>query len=98
VKFTITHHSGYPAPIDALDLLWQRLEEHPHGALFSSNEVTFAKVGAEIFATWGEDSPVSLTQDDRVEIGRKAVLDIVCSICDQAPGLNSDWFAVGVKP
>lgn len=80
-----------------MDLLWQRLEAHPHGSSFSSHEVTFAKGDAEIFATWGEDTPVSMTQDERAEIGRRAVLDIVCSVCEQVSGLNSDWFAVSVK-
>ncbi len=57
-------------------------------------EVAFAKVGAEIRATTGEDAPVSMTRDERADIGRRAVLQVVREVCDGAPGLSSDWFAV----
>jgi hypothetical protein len=73
-----------------MDLLWQRL-----GA--SRDEVSFAKVGPEIRATWEEDAPVSMERDERVEIGRRAVLDIVIDVCERAPELNSDWFAVSAR-
>jgi hypothetical protein len=78
-----------PAPADALDLLWQRLDS-------KHDDVRFAKVDAEIRATWGEDASISIERDEREEIGRRAVLDIVCDICERAPGLKSDWFAVSV--
>jgi hypothetical protein len=73
-----------------MDLLWQRL-----GA--SHDEASFAKVGPEITATWGEDVPVSMERDERAEIGRRAVLDIVIDVCERAPELNSDWFAVSAR-
>jgi hypothetical protein len=87
MKFRISLHSGFAAPSDALDLLWQRLDAN-------RNETRFAKDGAEISATWGADAPVSMERDERKEIGRRAVLDIVCDVCDRAPELKSDWFAV----
>jgi len=87
VKFKITRHSGFAAPADALDLLWQRL-----GA--SRDEVSFAKVGSHISATWREDAPVSMERDERVELGRSAVLDIVRDVCERAPELRFDWYAV----
>jgi hypothetical protein len=87
VQFRITPHSALAPPPDALELLWQQLGgDH--------EDVSFAKVGSEITATTGEDAPVSMTVDERVEIGRRAVLDIVREICEQAPELRSDWFAV----
>lgn len=70
-----------------MDLLWQRL-----GA--NHDEASLTKTGPEIMATWGDDVPVSMEQDERTEIGRRAVLDIVIDVCARAPELNSDWFAV----
>jgi hypothetical protein len=93
VKFRITSHSGFRGstrPANALDLLWQRL-----GA--SRDQVSFAKVGAEIRATLREDAAVSLDQDVRVRMGRRAVLDAVIEVCERAPELNSDWFAVSAR-
>ncbi|HLM85217.1 MAG TPA: hypothetical protein VK272_03410 [Solirubrobacteraceae bacterium] len=87
MQFRITPHSGFALPDDALDLLWARL-----GA--RREEVSFAKVGDEIRATTGEDAPVSMTRDERAEIGRRAVLHVVCDVCERAPELRSDWFAV----
>jgi hypothetical protein len=88
VRFRITRHSGFTPPDDALDLLLARLGPHRDGA-------SFAKVGAEIWATVEADAPVSMTHDERADIGRRAVLNIMREACEGAPGLNSDWFAVG---
>jgi hypothetical protein len=87
MRFKITRHSGHTLPEDALELLTQRL-----GA--RRDEVSFAKVGAQIWATWQADAPVSMTHDERADIGRRAVLEVVCDVCDGVPGLMSDWFAV----
>jgi hypothetical protein len=87
VRFRITHHSGFAAPSDALELLWPRLGVRRDG-------VSFAKVGREIRAMTEQDAPVSMTSDERLEIGRLAVLAVVREACDGAPGLESDWFAV----
>ena len=83
VEFRITHHSGSSAPDDALDLLWQQLDER-HG------NVRFAKIRAAL----RDDTPVSMESDEREEIGRRAVLNIVRGVCDSAPQLKLDWFAV----
>ena len=91
MKFRITPHSAAAAPDDALDLLWQRLGG-------DRGEVSFAKVGDEIKATTGEDAPVARTRDERVLIGRRAVLDIVREVCEQTPELRLDWFAVSSEP
>ena len=73
-----------------MDLLWQRLDA-------SRDETSFAKVGAEIRATWGEDAPASMERDEREELGRRAILDIMIDVCERAPELNSDWFAVSAQ-
>jgi hypothetical protein len=88
VRFKITRHSGYTPPADALDVLLARLGPNRDGA-------SFAKVGAEIWATLDSDAPVSMTHDERADIGRRTVLNIMREACEGAPGLNSDWFAVG---
>lgn len=90
MKFRITRHSAFKAPDDALDLLWSRL-----GA--SHDGVSFAKVGVEIKASAGEDAPVSMTSDERVDIGRRAILEILLEVCELAPELKSDWFAVSFE-
>jgi len=90
VKFRISRHSAFKPPDDALDLLWLRL-----GA--SRDEVSFTKVGAEITASTGEDAPVSMTSDERVDIGRRAILEILRDVCELAPELKSDWFAVSFE-
>jgi hypothetical protein len=90
VEFRITRHSGATLsapPADALDSLWQRL-----GA--KRDEVSFARVGDEIRATASEDLPVSMPWDERAEIRRRVVLDIVRGVCEQAAELEWDWFAV----
>jgi hypothetical protein len=90
VNFRITRHSGFSAPENALDLLWERLGSGREG-------VTFARGGREIRARWGDDAPVSMERDEREEIGRSTVLEIVKDICERTPGLKADWFAVSVR-
>lgn len=90
MQFRITLHSGFTARADALELLSQQLGASRDGA-------RFAKVGAEITATWGEDAPVAMERDVQEEIGRRAVLDIVVDVCELTPGLNEDWFAVSPR-
>lgn len=87
MRFKITYHSGHNPPENALDLLAQRLGPR-------REEVSFIKVGAEIWATVDVDAPVSVTHDERADIGRRAVLDVVREVCDGTGELNSDWFAV----
>ncbi len=90
MQFRITPHSGFTPPADALELLWQRLGPR-------RDEVSFAKDGTEITARTGEDAPVSMTRDERIEIGRRAVLTVVRDVCEGAPELKSDWFAISTE-
>jgi hypothetical protein len=74
-------------PDDAVDLLLQRLGPN-------RDRASFAKVGAEIWVTLEADAPVSMTHDERADIGRRAVLDVVRDVCEGAPELRWDWYAV----
>jgi hypothetical protein len=87
VDFSITRHAGWAAPDDALDMLWERL-----GA--RREDAAFAKAGAEIRATLGNDAPRSINREEREQVGRIAILEIVRDVCERAPELSSDWFAV----
>jgi hypothetical protein len=90
VKFKITPHSAFKPPDDALELLWTRLGPR-------REDVSFVRVGAEIKASLDDDAPVAMTSDERADIGRRAVLAIVLEVCETAPELSSDWFAVGFE-
>jgi len=74
-------------PAHALDLLWQHLGTE-------RQEMSFQKLSSEITVTPSADAPVSMTRDERVHIGRRAVLDVLREVCEEAPELRSDWFAV----
>jgi hypothetical protein len=87
MKFRIGRHSGFAVPADAMELLLRRL-----GARV--DEVTFAMVGAEITATSPERHGDSTTREARIEVERKAIVDIIRDACERAPELESDWFAV----
>lgn len=73
-----------------MDLLWQRLDA-------TGDETSFAKVGTEIVANWRKDASVSMERDERAELGRRAVLDVVIDVCERAPELDSDWYAVSAQ-
>jgi hypothetical protein len=87
VHFRITPHSAVAPPPNALELLWERLGSE-------WDDVSFVKAGNQIEARTGEDAPVSMTSDERAEIGRRVVLNVVLAVCDGAPELSSDWYAV----
>jgi hypothetical protein len=88
MKFRITRHSTSSPPDDALDRLSERLGNR-------REEVFFAARGSEIRATLRAETPVAMTSDERTEIGRRAVLDVVKEVCERVPDLKFDWFAVG---
>jgi hypothetical protein len=87
VKFRISRHSGFGAPANAIDLLSERLGP-------KREEVSFARAGAEIRATWGEAAPFARAEEESVEVGRRVVLEAVNGVCNGDPELRSDWFAV----
>ncbi len=87
MRFRITRHANASPPEDALDLLTTRIGGR-------RQDVRFARVGGEIRANLDRDEPVAMTHDERADIGRRAVLEIVADVCDRAPELNLDWYAV----
>ena len=93
MQFRITRHSGFTPPSDALELLLARLGDSQRLG-DSDEEFFFAMVGPEIRATTVDDAPVSMTRDDRAQIGRRAILEFVSEVCEQTPELSLDWFAV----
>ncbi len=87
MKFKITIHARSGAPADALELLYERLGPR-------RDEVRFAKPGATIIATWGADAPAAMERDERSEVGRRVIWDIVQDVCEGAPNLRAAWYAV----
>jgi hypothetical protein len=92
VTFKITRHAGSrrstrPRPANAMDLLWRRLD-------VSRGDASFAKVGPEISATWQMDAPGRVPRDELSAVGRLAVLDVVREVCEHAPELELEWFAI----
>jgi hypothetical protein len=87
MKFRITRHAGASPPEHALDLLAERMGRE-------CEDVRFARIGPDITANLDRDDPVAMTQDERTDIGRRAVLGAVAEICERAPELKLDWFAV----
>jgi hypothetical protein len=90
VRFRISVHTGHGAPDAALDVLAERLGTR-------REEAAFTRRGRDIVATWGEDAPVSMESDEREELGRQAVFDIVRDACESTAELKLDWFAVSAQ-
>jgi hypothetical protein len=91
VRFRIAPHSGENAPPDAIDRLAAQLGS-------SVDDAFFTQVGKEILATWGEDAPVAMERDEREELGRLALLEIIADTCERWPELRVDWYAVAPRP
>jgi hypothetical protein len=90
VDYRITCHSGFGAPDDALDLLWASL-----GA--RRGEAAFRRGVRDIRARWTADVPVAMERAERDELGRAAIFEIVQTVCEQTPGLMTDWYAVSPR-
>ncbi len=58
------------------------------------DEVSFAIVGAEITARLGDDDGDPATREARAEAGRWVVFELVRDVCERAPELKTDWYAV----
>jgi hypothetical protein len=90
MDFRITRHSGFAAPDDALDRLWERLGARRAGTSFTRGH-------SDIRARSGTEAPLGMEDYEREELGRSAVLEIVQAVCAQTPELNPDWYAVSPK-
>ncbi len=87
MKFRVTRHSAVKPPEGALELLSLHIPPR-------REDVAFSRTGSEIRARVDRDEAVWMTQDERLEIGRQAVLDIVREVCERSPELKLDWFAI----
>ncbi len=87
MKFRITRHSTAAPPLDALDLLGAHVERR-----FA--DVRFNHVGSEIRANVSREDTFGRTSEELAEIERREVLDLVGGICERAPELKLDWYAV----
>jgi hypothetical protein len=91
VNFAITRHSGAGAPTDALELLWGALAGQ------SFEDVAFVRGGFQIRASAGREAPISMERDEREEVGRLAVLACLREVCEGAPELRLEWYAIGPR-
>jgi hypothetical protein len=87
IGFRITRHTALSPPDHAMSLLCERLPHH-------CEDVSFSLSAGEIGASLDREESVSETNDERVEIGRRAVLGALEEICDGSPELKLDWYAV----
>lgn len=85
--FRITRHAAMTPPDRAMGLLCERIPKR-------CDDVCFSISGDGIGASLDRDDSVSVTSDERVEIGRRAVLDALEEVCERAPELPLDWYAV----
>jgi hypothetical protein len=74
-------------PEHVLDLLSEKIPPR-------REDVMFTKVGGEIRARLDRDEAVWMTSDERTEIGREAVLEVLGNLCERWPELKLDWYAV----
>jgi hypothetical protein len=89
MEFRITTHTGFGAPADAIDSLW------PHLETADVDDASFAKGHDDIRANCGYDDASQADREEVMERERREVLEAVCEVCDRAPGLESDWYAIG---
>ncbi len=89
MEFTITTHTGYDAPAGAIESLWDGLRAT------SVEDAAFAMGHGEIRATWGYDEASRAVLEELAEPNRRALLEVICELCDRTPGLESDWYAIG---
>jgi hypothetical protein len=57
-------------------------------------ELTFAMDGDAVTAISEAREAEASTRDERVEFERRAIVDLLVDVCENAPELESDWFAV----
>jgi hypothetical protein len=87
MRFRVTRHTAVKPAEHVLDLLVERLPTR-------QGDVIFETTGSEIHARLDRDEAVWETQDERLAIGRTAVLAALGEVCDRSPELKLDWFAV----
>jgi hypothetical protein len=90
VTFRIGIHSGFGAPEDAIDRLAARLGR-------SRDDARFTVSGREILVRFGDEAPVSMESDEREQVGRAALLEIIGEVCEGSSELKLDWYAVSAR-
>ncbi len=85
--FKVIRHAAVAPPDRVMSLLRERIPKR-------CEDVCFSISGDEIGASLDRDDSVSVTSDERVEIGRRAVLNALEEVCEWAPELSLDWYAV----
>ena len=58
------------------------------------SQASTRRAGEGINARLDRDEEVGMTRDERSEIGREAVLEVVGEVCERSPELKLDWYAV----
>ncbi|MHB8531798.1 MAG: hypothetical protein ACYDC2_03660 [Solirubrobacteraceae bacterium] len=84
----MTKHGSSSPPQNALDLLGELIAGRREDAYFK-------RAGSYISARLDREVPIAMTQDERTEIGRRVVLEIIGDVCDRTPGMKLEWYAVG---
>jgi hypothetical protein len=87
MRYKITRHAALRPPDGVMDLLSERIPARRDGVLFS-------RAGEGINARLDRDEEVGMTMDERSEIGREAVLEVVGEVCERSPELKLDWYAI----
>ncbi len=85
--FKVTKHGSASPPQNALDLLGELIAGRRDDAYFK-------RAGSYISARLDREEPVAMTQDERNEIGRRVVLEIIGDVCERTPGMKLEWYAV----
>jgi hypothetical protein len=58
------------------------------------DDVTFVIAEGQIVASSELEEGDPETRRSRIEVGRRAVFDVVDEVCQASPELESDWYAV----
>lgn len=88
MRFKITRHRGHRgAPEDALDSLWDQISRR-------HEDVSFARRSSAIVATWQGELAAGSERNERAELGRLRVLEVLTDVCGQSPQLELGWYAV----
>lgn len=85
--FKVTKHGSGSPPPNALELLGELIAGRREDAYFKRS-------GSYITARLDREDPIAMTRDERAEIGRRAILDIIGDVCERTPGMKVDWYAV----
>jgi hypothetical protein len=91
MRFRVTRHTAVKPPEGVLSLLSEHIPAR-------REDVIFSRGGSEISARLDRDESVRMTADERIEIGRRAVLEAVGEVCKHSADLDAEWFAVSPAP